>query len=101
MARLITRAFLNHSLNTDRSFNLGPLRSFSSLHDLDKGSTSRLGYLLCSHHNSSKEIPLMTVRVNKNDHCIYGSVVYGPTNPTESISRELRIRVQLFAHNPS
>src|SRR5437016_13381966 len=42
VARLISRAFLNQSPTTDRSFDLGLLRSFSSLHNLDMVSTSRL-----------------------------------------------------------
>ena len=42
VASLIARAFLNHSSSTDRLFDLGLLRSFSSLHDLDMVSTSGL-----------------------------------------------------------
>ena len=42
MARLSTRAFLNHSSSTDRLLGLGFLRSFYSLHNLDMVRTSRL-----------------------------------------------------------
>ncbi len=65
VARLITRAFLNHSSSTDKLFDLGLLRSFSSLHNSDMVSTSGLVSSASLHHKSLKEINLISVRVKE------------------------------------